>query len=107
MISGFFLQINWGNEIVDVDGRTYLQCTPECPWVTGYITYIRLPDCIDVTFLHDDVDALIPIMDEIKKGFHGTELFYNRFEKWAHEMLYELIYHVENWPERFFHIMRD
>ena len=102
-----YLLLDWEEETVDVD-TYYEKNSVPMDIFHGLRTRIKLPDDIDATHLFQDVEDLMPAINEIYAGYVSEwdgNNWRGTFTDSARDKLAELEYQIENNPATIFYRM--
>lgn len=104
-----YLVLNWEDETVTIELRSPFDGIPVKAH-NNLMTYIRLPHNVDSLRIYNDIEDLMPYINEIYKGFeikwNGSNLV-GSFDESSYDRLMSLIDDIRNMPEEFFHLIYD
>jgi hypothetical protein len=107
--SPIYLLLDWENNTIDVD--TYYE-TNSMPMdiFHGLRTRIRLPNNINASYFHSDIDDIIDRINTIRAGYESQWNGHNwigNFTDEAEAELNSLTYDIEEHPYTLFHLLDD
>ena len=104
-----YLLLDWENETIDVDTYYELHSVP-MDIHHKLRTRIRLPPNLNASYIREEIDELIPLINEISSGYSSEWNGHNwvgTYTANSSNALDDLIYTIDTIPERYFTLCCD